>query len=460
MRTSLQLDIQEKTSSTQNLYHRIIEDDNHIPREHIFYNAVGGKSACMIFKVALMNNKTIVKAQAIQLKACLIYEDGQMVVNQSIFELKDIQLDTDGFFVVRCRINEVSTHHQFQRFRILIEADDSMNRMISSVYTNPIEVRSKIVKNSRERTANSETSSLIEEEPNSKKRKATHKMVPFQRPVKLSQAAVDTTTFKRDFEILSELSSNTLRQLKSMQNKMMMTESPVLLSQIDKDLSLILTSMEVLHSKLHNSKLSTIKTTLLPSSDLLTITSLPVVDNHTLATVAAASMKSMESFQPLSCLSRNNSTSSGTDSMIISLLQDTTAATVAETETTETETEMNSASYFNPVIRFVLDNDIPSEFKKQMATIDAYQGNCIAAAEDGSSTLSGSTDSTISNGTEEDDYLRHQILEHNNFDYPLLRTISMDLIQRTFSADVTVQRSFSYDCNQMFIEMFSRSTSN
>lgn len=136
----------------------MIEEENNAT-EHLFYNSTGGKDKCLSFHVFLVDqsNEKVVD-RFVHLKITLVYDDGQFVNNQDIFEIKD---DTKCIIDstpahVRFRINEVSSHHQGHKFRIMVTPTEmSVPMLLTPVFSAPIEVKSKPVRQ-REPDTNNE----------------------------------------------------------------------------------------------------------------------------------------------------------------------------------------------------------------------------------------------------------------------------------------------------------------
>ena len=143
-----QLFLEEIEICDQDGYHKILKDENQTPVEHIFFNAVGGKNACMIVRACMIKSNNIVNDQTLQIKPFLAYEDFQIVNDQNVLEVKELTQDNNGYFTVKFRINEVSSHHQGQKFRLMLTIDNFQNDAISPIFSTPIEVRSKIVRRS------------------------------------------------------------------------------------------------------------------------------------------------------------------------------------------------------------------------------------------------------------------------------------------------------------------------
>ena len=254
------------------IYHRLVEDDNHHPKEHLFYNAVGGNSACMVFKICALHNDKIFIDPSIQFKPVLTYEDGQPVANQNLLEIKDSSYDeNDGFNTVKCRINDVSSHHQGQKFRLLFTATFPLS--ITSAYTIPIEVRSKIVKSAKialcsQQVVVSEHCKYFEERNagnnNMKKPKFESNIqsnhVYFNSPLPLSEPLSKPTSNtiehpSDDAVSVENLFNHSMIKLIDIKRKLTEyqiqdTTSQILVCELRKDTSAVIDDLELFHTQL------------------------------------------------------------------------------------------------------------------------------------------------------------------------------------------------------------------
>lgn len=130
-------------------YNLSIEEENNVT-EHLFYNSTGGKDKCLAFNVFLIDQAgEKVFDRFVHLKVSLVYDDGQYVNNQDILEVKDDAkciIDSTPSHI-RFRINEVSSHHQGHKFRIMVTPTEmSVPMLLTPVFSAPIEVKSKPVR--------------------------------------------------------------------------------------------------------------------------------------------------------------------------------------------------------------------------------------------------------------------------------------------------------------------------
>ena len=150
----------------------IVEENS--ATEHLFYNAIGGKDKCLKFNVCLVNqNQNKVLDRFVNLKAFLTYEDGQYVNNQEILEIKDdskFTIDATPAHI-RFRINEVSSHHQGRRFRVMVTPIEMSSPMLlTPVFCAPIEVKSKMLKPVRPREIQTDLGNESDSYSNSNKK--------------------------------------------------------------------------------------------------------------------------------------------------------------------------------------------------------------------------------------------------------------------------------------------------
>lgn len=152
------------------IYQLIIEEENNAT-EHLFYNAVGGKDKCLKFSIFLINrNKEKVNDKCISLKTYLTYEDGRYVTNQNILEVineSKLVIDSSPAYI-RFRINEVSSHHQGNRFRIMVTPTEfSVPMLLNPAFCAPIEVKSKPIRPRESLDTSNETQIFFNKKPNS-----------------------------------------------------------------------------------------------------------------------------------------------------------------------------------------------------------------------------------------------------------------------------------------------------
>ena len=127
------------------IYHKIVKDDCDVVIEHLFYNGHGGKNACMSIKAWFTHSDEIINESKIQIIPTLVYEDLSLVKNhEKVLAVKKIH-ETNGIFTIKFRINEVSSTHQKQRFRLMVACSSFEN--LQPVYSSPISVRAKVEKN-------------------------------------------------------------------------------------------------------------------------------------------------------------------------------------------------------------------------------------------------------------------------------------------------------------------------
>jgi hypothetical protein len=125
----------------------VIEESDTAP--YVWYKDEGGKDKCIDLKIHLRDaDDRTVHNRRVPLKATLLYACGQEVQQQSILQINPESrtiIDETGEAIVKYRVNEVSTRHRSQMFRVLISPDPlhAQNADISPAMAVPVDVKSK-----------------------------------------------------------------------------------------------------------------------------------------------------------------------------------------------------------------------------------------------------------------------------------------------------------------------------
>ena len=97
---------------------------------YTWYKDEGGRDKCIELQVKLVDEKNrAILNRSIPLRATVLYENGRVVEMQNIMvinmnESKTV-IDKSGMGILKFRINEVSSKHRDQRFKILVSPEDS-----------------------------------------------------------------------------------------------------------------------------------------------------------------------------------------------------------------------------------------------------------------------------------------------------------------------------------------------
>ena len=128
--------------------HQLVIDGGHVPKT--WFKDRGGKESYIELGVSMISSsKKLVTHRRVPLKVTLLYENEEVVVNQSILKHSPdtkLQIDSTGRTYIRFRIEEVSRNHQKQSFRLKIGPDTNeypLNNDISPVLSDCVEVLSK-----------------------------------------------------------------------------------------------------------------------------------------------------------------------------------------------------------------------------------------------------------------------------------------------------------------------------
>uniref|UniRef100_A0A7S2RMX5 Uncharacterized protein n=1 Tax=Mucochytrium quahogii TaxID=96639 RepID=A0A7S2RMX5_9STRA len=121
---------------------------NEVPS--VWYKDQGGRDKCIDIDLELRGPNGLQLGREVPLKAVLLYEDFQRVINQDILQpspTTTMVIGKTGKAQIRLRIEDVSKNHQSKSFRIRVEPDTSKTPIHfdkSPDMTGPILVRSKL----------------------------------------------------------------------------------------------------------------------------------------------------------------------------------------------------------------------------------------------------------------------------------------------------------------------------
>ena len=132
----------------------IYKDDKPMTMREPFawYKDTGGAEQCIELQAKLVDgNGRIIKNQHndIPLNIRLVYENGRVVEQQGILEDKSDNLNktidaSSGTGVIKFRINEVSSNHRHQRFRVVVEPTRGpYSDTIAPAYSVPMDIKTK-----------------------------------------------------------------------------------------------------------------------------------------------------------------------------------------------------------------------------------------------------------------------------------------------------------------------------
>jgi hypothetical protein len=132
---------------------RTVLDD---PSQEVWFKDEGGKDNRIELEVSLVDGAgRLVRSRPIPLRLLLTYAGGEVVLNQDILQISpDCKLFVDsGTASLRVRINDISKNHQKRLFVVVVSPDCTDAPLLNDVSpccTDPIEVRSKRAKRTRE----------------------------------------------------------------------------------------------------------------------------------------------------------------------------------------------------------------------------------------------------------------------------------------------------------------------